>query len=284
MKTEKVVQVLSPSGQTYDVGQKDLVEDPIYSLFKCGLSDTQAGLLKIATAVEHNGVLDREAYLLQTMNEEAKLREDEYAKIKDNEKEMLNYQFFFPRLIESFVSKDNGDRRINILSFSDITTELVELASLLLIRLNDRVRVDPKTSAWMMGKLLKLLDFTHSQGISGQALDSDNILINREKHFIAVFDWSGATMSPAKVTDDVASGEIAAAAQSVILALGGDEDDKTFSIPEDEQLTDTRYADFLKNLASGGESDAGKAHTEFYELVRSLWPKRGFHPYTTYKI
>lgn len=281
MKSQKIVEDPDPEVQTYDVG-KLLAENPNFKLYACDLGPGQAGLVKIATTAAADGVLDREAYLLRMLAEYAQALEEEYAKVKTDEKVMLNYQFYFPRLIKSFISDDNEARRVNILSFSSIATEMTDLAVLSMIRERDYERVDPKTSVWILGKLLKLLSFLHLQGISGVALDTNNILINRDRHIVALFDWTNVSLSsPGTLAADVTSSEIARVARSVISILGGNE--KTFSIPDDEQLTDTRYAECLKNLASGAESDANKAHQEFYDLVCDLWP-RAYHPYTAYKL
>lgn len=273
-------QLLTPKGTNLTVGKK-LAESEGFTLYACDLEDGQTCLFKIATSKGYNPSLDREAFLLQSMAERAALLEEEYGQHKKDKNVMLNYRFFFPRLIESFVSEEQGGRRVNLLSFSDIAEDVSELVPLSLILSRDRQRVDPRTSAWIMRNLLKMLDFLHAQGISGEALDTNNILINRERHIVAVFDWSEANIASAPITDETTSSEIAEVAQSVIEVLGGDSE--TFSIPPDEQLVDTRYADFLRHFASGSESSAFKAHDGFRQLVRDLWP-REFYPYTTHRI
>lgn len=287
MKTEKVVQVLSPSGQTYDVGRK-LAQNSRFDLHECILEDGRVCLFKIAATKEQNGLLDREAYLLTTMKDEADATQAEYAG-KFPKKPPLNYHFLFPRVVETFVSGEYDGRRITVLSFFDTADNLSDLAPLGHITTLERQRIDPRTSAWIMGKLLKLLVFTHGQKITGQSLDGDNILIHHadqnQRHTSAIFDWSEATVVTTGLSPETTTEEIASIAQAVIVALSGDEDDETFAIPpHEEQLKDSRYANFLKNLAEGYEHDAAKAHAEFYALIKELWPQGGFHPYTSTRI
>lgn len=288
MKTGTAIRVKGPKGQMYDVG-KQLAVNSRFNLYECTLEDGRVCLLKIAATKEQNGLLDREAYLLTTMMEEAEATEAEYVGKFPGEPP-LNYHFLFPRVVDSFVSEEYEGRRVTVLSFFDIADELSDLAPLYHITTRERQRVDPKTSAWILGKLLKLLVFTHGQNITGQSLDGDNILIYHsdkdERHTVAICDWSEATIMPVGLSPDAMTEDIASIAQAVIVALSGDPDDETFAIPpHEEQLTDSRFADHLKRLAEGYEHDAAKAHAEFYTLIKKeLWAKAGFHPYTSTRI
>jgi len=146
----------------------------------------------------------------------------------------------------------------------------------------DCVRVDPKTSAWMLGKLLKLLVFLHSQNISlGPHVTGENILIERHEHYVIVFDLTGAVFHSEGIPQEIAREEISQAAREVIYVLGGDPDMGV--LPKDEQDADGRYANYVLGLARGGECDAKEAHAKFYELVRSLWP-REYWPFTSHPL
>lgn len=271
--------IISPKGKNYSVG-KALGETTEYSLYECTLESGQKCILKIATTVEKNHFLDREAYILDEMYKKAKLLEEEYAKVKEDEA-MLNYQFCFPYIIESFIAIDQGNRRINILSFFEIAKDLSDLVPILHIVTRDKSRVDPKTSAWILGKLLKLIGFTHSLGIENGKLTGDNILINRERHIVAIFDWSQAIWHSERMPEATVAQEISQIAKEVVFALGGDPD--TGDIPEDEQMGDDQYPIILKKLIKQEIKDADQAHKIFYELIRGLWPRK-FHPYTAYKL
>ncbi len=269
--------IKSPTG-TYEI-LKRIGETACFNLYLCKSGEITF-ILKIAATVEHNALLDREAFVLQEMRSEAARLEDEYARIKDNPEEVLNYHFCFPDIVETFIAPNQGSRRVNILGFSAVD----DLGSLVPIRhlmSRDHVRVDRKTSAWMMGKFLKILVFAHSQNISVGRISGDNILIGRDDHYVALFDWTLSTMYTKRISTDVVCKEIAQGAREVILALGGDLKDGTFF--DDEADPDNRYAAYLYALASGEENSAQRAHERFYLLVRSLWP-RSYWPFTAYNM
>jgi serine/threonine protein kinase len=144
------------------------------------------------------------------------------------------------------------------------------------------MHIDPKTSGWILGKLLKLLAFVHEQGISIGDISGENILIERDQHYVAIFDWDKAAMYPeGKVPDSVASDEIIQLTKEVLRVLGGDIE--TGKLLPDSQLKDSQYENFLIRLILGVYSDAGEAHDDFYKLIRALW-SREFWPFTAYSI
>lgn len=270
--------IKSPKNQ-YTV-LKQIGQTKEYTLYFCRLPTEKIAVFKIAAAVEYNPLLDREALLLNNMREEAKQLEEEYAKVKGSPEQMLNYQFCFPDLVESFITSTQGDRRISILDFPAVD-DLTNLVPIRHLTTRDRVRVDRKTSAWMMGKFLKILVFTHSQRISSKITD-DNILIERNQHYISLFDFSSAIIHNESIPDHVACEEISRSATAMIGVLGGNP--KTGELPNDrEQDPNNHYADHLYALASGKECIARYAHERFYALVRSLWP-RGYWPFTTHNL
>lgn len=273
------VVIVGAGGTEYKVGTL-IGRNARFKVYEGSVDANPCLLIKIATSIEENGSLDREAFLLDKMRKEATATEEAYAAIK-KDKGMLNYHFFFPDIVESITPADQGGRRVNVLSFAHIAKELVDLVPIEHLVLRDHVVIDPRTSAWIMGKLLKMLDFAHRQGISVGDLSGENILINREQHYVSVFDWSMASLSSEALSSHVIAGEISAAASEVILALGGNPENG--EIPPDKQLEDQRYENFLKRLVGGRESNARKAGDEFYKLVWSMWP-REFHPFTTYGI
>lgn len=264
----------------YSVG-KLLGETEDFRIYECTLSDGGVGILKIAVTCEKNPLLDREAFILRTMRDEALWLESEYEKVKKDPNHALNYQISFPNLIESFLAQDQGMRRINIVNFTAITDDLGCLVPIAHIASRDCVRVDPKTSAWMLGKLLKILVFAHSQGISIGKVTGDNVLIERKEHYVIIFDWSEARIHSGGVPAKVTCAEIAQAAGEVILALGGNP--STGEIPADPQLVDDQYRRLLYRLALSNVSDAASAHEAFYALVRSLWPHE-YWPFTSYPL
>lgn len=269
--------IKSPKGQ-YAIGSL-LGETETFALYECFLPDDSVGILKIAKAVKDNGPLDREAYLLQLMREKALEIEAEAARVEPREREM-GYQRFFPNLIESFIAVDQGNRRVSILSFTEISDKLSDLAPLEQLASREHIRVDPKTSVWILGKLLKMLDFAHFQGVNVK-LDGENILINRERHLVTIFDWSESMIIGGEVSPSDACMEIQRAAKEVILALGGDPE--MGKIPKDSQLKDDGYERLLFSLVDGHETSANVAHKKFYKFVRAEWPGK-FHPFTAYAL
>ena len=276
-RKETMDTIKSPKGQ-YRVGNI-LGETETFALYECFLSDDSVCILKIAKAISNNGPLDREAYILQLMREKAAVIEKEAARVEPGMREM-GYQRFFPDLVESFIAVDQGNRRVNILSLIESGEKLSDLAPLEQLASREHVRVDPKTSVWILGKLLKMLDFAHFQGITVE-LDGENILINRERHLVTIFDWSGSTIIDGEVPSCDARMEISRAAKEVILALGGNPE--TGEIPKDSQLKDDGYERLLFSLVDGHETNAGTAHKKFYSFVRAEWPGK-FHPFTAYAL
>jgi serine/threonine protein kinase len=261
----------------YQVG-KMVGETGFYRLYLCRSDRTERQcLLQIATSAEQNGELERAAYVLKELKRRAEELEQEYAKVKSEENVMLNYDLGFPELIDSFVCQEQGKRRINILAFKNVA-KVGQLVPLTNITNKDHLRVDLRTSAWIMGKLLKLLVFAHSEGIAAGSLSGGNILIEPDQHYVLIFDWSAAQTSAREVPNDLKRQEISQAAQSVVTVLGGDL--KTGVFPDDGEEVFGRYTEHILRLAQGKERITERAHAEFYKLVDSLW-ERKFYPFTT---
>lgn len=272
------MKIVNSTLRTYNV-TSDLGATDHYSLYACsceGFGNTL--ILKIAKQKKHNGIIDREAMILKSMYLESELTQKEFQKIPGNEDKYLNYHYTFPNLIETFISKENDNRRISILDFSPICNELNELVPSSHIINRDNAHVDPRTSAWILGKSLKALAFAHNQNISLGDISLDKLLINKKEHYIAFFDWTAAKKSPVPLKKEVIRREISQIGQLVGILLGTDQ---SWSIPKHIQLEDSRYEDMLKKLCTMKFSDANKAHTSFYELVYDLWSRK-FHVYDTY--
>lgn len=255
-----------------------VAETDTYRLIACTEKKTSRQcLLQIATDAVYNKQLERSVYILNELRRLAKEIEEEYQQVKEDPKDMLNYGLMFPEVIDSFIYQQQGKRKINILAFRNVD-DLYSPKPLSKITEKDRRRVDLFSSVWIMGKLLKLLVFTHSQWISINLISGNNILIVPDKHYVSVLDWSEAKIQDEAISFETRVQEISLAAKAVITVLGGDPDSGI--IPDDGEPGQAQYASFLWRLARGGESVALRAHEKFYELVRSLW-ERKFHPFTT---
>lgn len=265
----------SPSGNVYQLLEK-VGDTPRFNLYLCLLPSGRSGVLKIAATTEHNEALNNEVLVLRLLRARAEEVE------AGNKGPAYNYDVFFPTVVESFISNTQGDRRVSILGFAEVIENATQLTPLTRLTKVEHVRVDPKTVAWIVGKLLKVLSFAHDQGIANRLVASSNVLIEREQHGVVLFDWTNAQLYPdGRVPTHVSAEEIAQAASLTFTILGGDPEKGV--IPESEQLTDDRFVQFLHSLVRGHMSNALKAHGEFYELIYGLWP-RGFHKFTTYSL
>lgn len=269
--------IITNNGSSYEVGKK-VAETERYRLYLCRPSGTTVDhLLQVASTVEYNGALDRASYILEKLLCEAERVEEEYARVKPNPSHFLNNQLSFPEIVDTFVPADQGGRRVNILRFRgvDDVRRLVPLQNLVH---RDRLRVDLRTSIWIMGKLLKVLTFVHNEGITVGDWSLGNILIEPDLHYVVIFNWADAQLKSDGVPRDTVREEIRSATRCAIEALGGTPEG---GIPDDGDTQHASYQKHLVELAVQGDSSALTAHQAFYALVDSLWP-RGYHPFTAY--
>lgn len=265
--------VNSPNHYGYRVF-KEVAKSRRYHLYLCMQEETgRQCLLQIATTIENNGELQRAAYILGELARHADKLEEEYKKVKTDPNVLLNYKLGFPELVDSFISLEQGGRQINILAFGNVEN-VGDMVPLVNITVKDNLRVDLRTSAWIMGKILKLFDFAYGQGVSVGLTAGGNILINADEHYVAIFDWTEARTHDGKVPREIQRREISQAACAVVITLGGDVE--TGILLEDGS---EEYIGYLMQLACGNASDAGKAHKDFYEIVDRTW-KREFYPFT----
>lgn len=265
---------LEGSFSEYDVEQL-VAETATYRVYLC--EDVGSGkmlLLQIATSIEHNGGLSRGAYILRELKQTADLFEAEYAKA--NQGRLLSYDRLFPLVVDSFKAEDQGDRQVNILAFTEVDDPrlLVPLSNL---ASKDHKRVSLVSSAWIMGRLLKLLGFAHGERIAVRSLSGSNILLEPTRHFAFVFDWSSSLTNLNEISRQSRKDDIASAAKAVFAAIGGNPKTGAFQYPDEE---DPRYVKFLWDLACRHHSDAQKAHDQFYELVEEIWGRK-FRSFTT---
>lgn len=268
--------ILVNGSTRYRVGDR-VAETDTYRIYTC-IDETsgQELMLQIATETTYSGGLDRAAYVLRELKKTADIFEAEYAKTGNGG--LLSYERLFPLVVDSFVPEDQGKRRVVILAFNEVDAirTLVPLSN---IRRKDQLRVDLKSSAWIMGRLLKLIGFAHGEGITIRSLSGGNILLEPSQHFAVVFDWSSAQMYQSKIPVQDRRRDIASAAKAVFAAIGGDIRTGTFPYVIDNE-EDQRYVDYVWNLVRRPSSDADKIHTEFYALIEEIFGRK-FRPFTT---
>jgi len=235
-------------------------------------------LLQIATEAKYNGDLQRNVFILKELKRLSDELEMEYAKVKKDPKKLLNYHLGFPEVVDSFIFSGQDNRQVNILAFRNVE-RVNNLEPLIKLTEKDGLRVDLRTSAWILGKLLKLLVLTQSEKISVEPmLESANILIEPDQHYALIFDWSKAIIYDDAIDAEIRRIEISKAVRAVITALGGNLERNYF--PDDGEKAFKPYTEYLLRLESGIIGKAKKAHEDFYQLVDSLW-KREFYPFTT---
>jgi hypothetical protein len=278
--TQEVIETVSGKQGVYLI-DRFLGETSTFRLYRCFVDseDSPQLILKIAKDQDYNGILDREAYLLNWLRRKADEIQRDYT-AKGNAGE-LGYHLAYPQVLDSAEVSDQGGRRVMVLRF-EIAEVLEELVPLSMVRKRDRVRIDMWTSAWLLGKYLKLLTFVHQVGVSVGNLTPSNLLAQRDAHLIAVFDWTKAERYHAGIVpQDRAQSELLAvvrAVRSLLMEVDGK------SIPPDNhQDPDGRYRAKLEEMMLGREVDALHAHAAFYELVEEIWGRR-FHPWTNFPL
>lgn len=263
--------------RSYCVG-KQLGETENYRLYKVSTDELETPfVLKVASDAALNGSLDREAFLLKQMREHALSLEKEFSRKYPGK--CLNYQLAFPHVIESFVVAEQGGRRVLVMEIEAVEA-LEMLVPLSMIRTCDRVRVDLKTAAWVLGKSLKILAFAHDYGISFGNISGDDIVVDREDHSVMFFDWSHATRvsGGGELSKESVHQEMYMLAREIVLVLGGNPN--TFTIPESIDDPDVRFQEFVLKLSRGKYASASLAHKDFYQMVEVMWGRK-FHPYTS---
>jgi serine/threonine protein kinase len=255
-------------------GRRPLAATKSYRLYMARIAGTDNWcLLQIARERKFNGELSRAAVVLDELADTSRRYDEAYGKL--HEGKHLHYDRLFPEKVESFVSEDQGGRRVNVLSFTDVS-DVRSLVPLSNLRTKDRVILDLKTGAWVMGRLLKLLQFAHGQGIAVRSLRSNNILLDREQHFAIVLDWTDAFMFQDKVSSEASTADIIRAAEAVLESCGVTSDGLPYALDD----SDTQYVALIRSFAEGCESSADAAHTQFYQLVHDVWGT-GFQQFTT---
>lgn len=261
----------------YEIGDM-VARNPRYRLYNCTDGSGRELLFQVAADPKRNGEVSRNAWVLSRLEKQAAEIEQEYAEVVG--KGNLNYELGFPEVLDSFLAQA---KQVNILGFRNVPSVKTIIPVVKIWK--DSLRVDLRTSAWMMGKLLKLLVFAHDNRLQlGESkVSGNNVLIEPDQHYVLLFDWSQATIHEEEVPAKIRRGEIKAAAEVIIKALGDDLE------RAQENEADKVLTNYLRSLATSGESSAKKAHETFYGIVDSLtenpdsvW-RRGFYKFTTYE-
>lgn len=254
-----------------------VAKNALYTVHACTPphSETTVELLaQVANGITNNDAITRNAFILAKLDAAATEIEIEHTKLG---KGPLNYDLSFPEVYDTASLDAN---KANILRFRGVK-DVTRVIPLLKVW-KSSMKIDLRTSAWIMGKLLKILAFAHDQDIQVNTITGNNILIEPDQHYVLLFDWSRAVLG--KLSASMKREEVKMAAQCVVRALGGNLDAARVND------ADIPYTDYLHTLYMRGDSDAAKAHKRFYEVVDSLcrnpdsvW-KTGFYQFTTMKL
>ena len=246
-----------------------------FNLYKCLLPaaegfSSKIGILKISVD-KNDGGLDKESLILRRLQSTARKIDLQ----RNLDSPAYNYGFFVPDIIDTFICADQDNRRINVIGFCEEIKNTSQLTSLSEDKFSEeKIRIDGKTSVWILGKLLKIIGFSHQNGVTNEMINGSNILIEKEKHGLILFDWTKAVVSDNISSEDTRR-EIVCAAQVITTVLGGDA--QTGTLPDDQEKW---YQSLIQRLVRGEFDDAFVAHSVFYKTIFEHWPKT-FYPFTT---
>lgn len=299
----------SPSGQKFQIytNQYDgpLVHSDRYTLYVCLLPSKNFGLMKITPKADRHGkaynsaeianinrVLADEANLLRTLRQASIDLDTQQRRL---EQEPYFHHAFFPQLVDAFMSGDG--RQIEILSYSDSIEKLTQLIAVSRIMKDGKndLRIDVRSLVWILGKLLKVIHFAHTKGVTNGMVNASNVMIDPKQHYLVLLDWTKAKrIAYESVTSSDAQADLRRAAAMAITLVGGNPE-KEVSLPYDRDVLSpaqlVRFEVFLKDLLMGDFPDAVTAHKKLYDMSDECWPpqltsdgelKRVFYPFKTY--
>lgn len=116
--------------------------------------DGESVILKISKTFDDNHMLLQEARNFRLYSEVAELYDGD-DDCDERGSSPSKYDLLFAKLEETFLEESQHDRRINIFSIRDINyNDLVPLSEL-----HEKVKIDLRTSSWILGRLLKWYAF-----------------------------------------------------------------------------------------------------------------------------
>ncbi len=233
-------------------------------------------ILAIASSISQNGKVDQYEYLLSRL-EEASNRYQKLYNQKVGDGRLLHYDWLFPKVVESFMHLDRkGQRQLVVLDFPDAN---LEGATALLEIVRTGKRVDLRTSAWIMGRMLKLSGFLHENNIYCPMVLQEFLIIPDE-HRLILLDWTQATLERI-LSETYSRYSIQQAAECTLRLLGATHHDGIWSYDYEIAESERPYLECLTELHRGTISEGNLAHQQFYAVVHSIW-KKEFYPFTTH--
>jgi len=251
-----------------------------FKVYLCKDADGNLLFLQIAkdNSAENSAILEKSAYTLRELQRYADQIEQVHS--ENNSGKTVGYDRFFPQVVQSErAGEDQGNRMVNILSIKMDPRDPTGIDSMIpLAKIPaSSQKVDEKTSAWIMGRFLKLLAFLHHVGI-GIDITPENVLLSgpEQYHNIVLFDWSKALFANMSLLPASWIGNVRSAAQTTLQLL--DAAEGSSPTPEyDAFLTMLARKTFVELSKHFGDSH--EVHREFYELIGRLWGSN-YHPMT----
>lgn len=271
--------------QVYSVNGHPLVTTATYKLVIAKSPSGQLGLAMLAATAENNSAVDRQARVLKTVQTIASVED---ASAKSREMTPPFYGAMVPVVLETFTTEEG---RLGVfMGYHEVISSYKQLIPLSVATATQRV--DLKSAAWMMGKLLKLLGFVHALDFTIGFIDGSNIFIETAQHGVFVLDFTNANEEP---TEAEQQQEVMAGIRAIWMAAGGTE---TADPPHDSGIMTAeqhaQFVSFMRELMAG-KTEANQAHDEAYVMYNSIWPPkpktdewghapavRDFHLYVTY--
>lgn len=199
----------------------------------------------------------------------------------------LHYDWLFPVVTESFCCMEQGGRQVNILEIPDASLD--DMTSLAGIP-NKKMRLDLRSSAWIVGRMLKLQSLLCLAAVSA-SIGMSKFLIAPEHHRLVMLDWGDSAIC--KTVDWESSNlNVARAGIMGLRLIGATSTEDEWQYPYAlENASDEIYIQCLRDMAALRAGYRGEyiwenrsmrtiAHFKFYETVDCLWGRK-YHPFTT---
>ncbi|MCL4384215.1 hypothetical protein M1116_02085 [Patescibacteria group bacterium] len=243
-----------------------LVETETFRFYVTKMPDDQVGLMKINTP-GFQEVIRREVAILEKLQQIAE-QTDEDAVADDQIPP--HYGAFFPRVVE--VVEPNDKQVAMFLGYHPSIRTYKQLVPLPIV--TEGKRVDLATVQWILGKLLKVLDFVHAVGYSQGNIEPGNLLLETEVHGVFLLDFSAAMEEPG---DEEKREEVKRAAGLAWYAAGGTNVKKPpFDAGVMPRSGYEEYVNFLARIMTGKTTGASDEFEAIYEMANRIWPKESF--------
>ncbi len=196
--------------------------------------------------------------------------------------EGLGFDHLFPLVVDHFICGEQGNRAVLILDFSFTDLSYAIVASQLP---EENVRVDLRTSCWILARLLKLTGFLNLNQLT-MPIGLESILLERATHRLMWLDWTSLAEHEDNLdaaTRRLGLKQVATAIFSLLGAsFNGQEWQYQFFSTNDEQREqEENYFRLLTELMNGKFDNAVAAHQVLNKVFYEIWPTE-FYPFTAY--